>query len=235
MITNILAVRGYKRGYLAKSDSAMIQPIFATANLAVRRKTLDEAGAFDINCKTGEDVDLSIRVAKTKWELFFEPKAIIRHKHRTNLSALLKQWFRYGKLHPYIFKKHTSKCIEIYYPNKNEIGWSSLQFSKILGLPVPLHILIFVTPFHIFNMLYLLIIFSIITKIYWLLMIFLVVWLFLRLYFSGNSSFRNKRNKFRIIFSILRYILNWTYVIGAFFGGLKIGVIYIEATREESP
>lgn len=230
MITNILLTKGYEKGYLPKVDSAMIQPTFATANLAIRKEALDEIGPFDINCKTGEDVDLCIRLAKTKWEIFFEPRAIIKHKHRTTLIGLLKQWYGYGKYHPYVFKKHTPKCIQIYYPSSKSIDWFSVRFLTIFGLPFPLYILVFVTEFHLFNIFSISIIFSIIMKLHWLLMVSLIGWLYFgKKYFFSNFSFR--KIKRWIIYSIVRYIVNWAYVIGAFLGGLKIGVIYIEASN----
>jgi len=238
MITNILLTKGYERGYLPKSDSAMIQPVFATANLAVRKKALDEVGLFDINCKTGEDVDLSIRLSKTKWELFFEPRAIIRHKHRTTLIELFKQWYGYGKYHPYIFKKHTLKCMKLYYSKGKDAGWSAVQLSSIFGLPFPMYILVFVRPFHIFNLFFILALLAIAIKSMWLLVVALggvmVVWLCC----SGRQFFKNvvlKRDLRWIVFSVLRYILNWAYVSGAFFAGLKVGMIYLDATREETP
>jgi GT2 family glycosyltransferase len=244
MITNILLTKGYMKGYLRKrkSDSEMIQPFFPTANLAIRKEALDEIGLFDTVCKTsGEDLDLCIRLAKTKWELFFEPRAIVQHKHRTTLFGLLKQWYGYGTYHPHIFKKHTPKCLEIVYPNHKNVlggGWSSLRISKIFGLSFPLHILVFVTPFHILNIFFILALFAVIIRSYGLLMAALGGWLLGWLYFSDKPFFQNvilKRNARWIIYSMLRYILNWAYVLGAFFAGLKIGIISLEVTREQTP
>ncbi len=238
MITNILLTKGYERGYLPKSDSAMIQPIFATANLAVRRKALDEIGPFDINCKTGEDIELGIRLSRTKWELFFEPRAVIKHKHRTSVGQLLRQWYGYGQYHPYIFKKHTSKCIKIYFPKNKEPGWSYLRFSRIFGLPVPFHVSIFIMPFHILNVFLALALFSAVLKLTWLSIFALAAWLASWLYFSGRDFFENvilKRNPRWVVYSALRYIVNWAYVCGAFIAGLRIGVIYLDVTRENTP
>jgi cellulose synthase/poly-beta-1,6-N-acetylglucosamine synthase-like glycosyltransferase len=235
MITNILLTKGYERGYLPKGESAMIQPIFATANLAIKREALDTIGLFDVNCKTGEDVDLSIRLSRTNLELFFEPRAIIRHKHRTTLPELLTQWYRYGKYHPYIFKKHSLRCIKIYYPNNRVTGWSSVQFSRIFGLPVPFHTLIFVTPFHLFNILLIPIAISIVFKLLWLAVLSLIAWSMVWLRFEGSSFIKKlyfaKLGR-RAVYFFLKYFQNWAYVIGAFLGGLSIGVIYIEATRQ---
>ena len=34
------------------------------------------------------------------------------------------------------------------------------------------------------------------------------------------------------MYSLIRYILNWVYVLGAFIAGLKIGIVYFDITRE---
>jgi cellulose synthase/poly-beta-1,6-N-acetylglucosamine synthase-like glycosyltransferase len=238
MITNILFTKGYDRGYLPKMDSAMIQPIFATANLAVRREAIREVGLFDTQFKTGEDVELGIRFAKTKWELFFEPRAIIHHKHRTTLSGLLRQWYKYGSYHPFIFKKHTPRSVKIYLPTRKSSGWSSIQCSSFLGLPLPMHALIFVTPFHILNVLFIAMLISLFTKTYTALIFLSSAWLLVWLFFCARLTFQSwavsKKSRW-IVYTLLRYLLNWTYVLGALWGGLKIGVLYVEATREQTP
>ena len=244
MITNVLLIRGIRdvlltkdnnKGYLPKCRSSVIQPIFATANMAIRKEVFGEIGLFDVNCRTGEDVDLSVRLSKTKWDLYFEPKAVVKHKHRSTLKELLKQWYGYGKNHPYIFKKHNDKCIKIYYltPNK-DMGWSSIHISRFLGLRVPLHTLIFITPFHMFNLFFALLAISFVLKLYWLAVILSmgVAYFGKRIFFSNLKT--GKKDK-EILYSLIRYIVNWTYVIGAFLGGLKKGVFYIEATREQIP
>jgi cellulose synthase/poly-beta-1,6-N-acetylglucosamine synthase-like glycosyltransferase len=241
MITNILLLtKGYNSGYLPKSDYPMVQPFFPAANIAIRKTVLDEIGLFDTACKTsGEDLDLCIRAAKTKWELFFEPRAIVSHKHRTTLRGLLKQWYGYGIYHAYVFKKHTPKCIQIHYrDDKSAVGWSSIRISRIFTLLFPVRILIFITPFHALNMFFILALFSLIIKSQALLMAASGGWIAGWLYFSDKSFFKNvvlKRNLRWIAYSMFRYVLNWTYVLGAFLSGLKIGVISIESTREHTP
>ena len=239
MITNILlTTKGYGKGYLRKSEaSAMIQPLFPAANLAIRKAALEEVGFFDTVCKTsGEDKDLCIRMLKTKWELFYEPRAVVRHKHRTSLKGLLKQWYGYGSFHPHIFKKHTPKCLEIVYRNnKSMLGWSSRRFYRIFGIPVPLRILIFITPFYILNAFLGLILVAFIIKSPLLFITSFLGGLGIWLCYSGKAFLRNFiiRKNFRwITYSLVRYLLNWAYVLGAFQAGLKIGVIHFDATRE---
>lgn len=241
MIRTQLLTKGCENGYLRKNDSAMIfHPVFPTANLAIRKETIREVGSFDTACKTsGEDVDLCIRTAKTKWELYFEPRAIVRHKHRTTFRGLIKQWYNYGTQHPPIFKKHTPKCMEIYYASrKNESGWVPIRFYKIFGVPLSVHILIFLTSFYIFNIFLFLMFFALAIKSVILGVVSLAGWLLGWLYFSWQKRFRNitaKRNPRWLIYMLIRYVLNWAYVLGSFFTGLKIGVLYFDVTREWSP
>jgi len=237
MIPNILAtLRGYGKGYVHKSDaSVMIQPMFPAANLAIRRSALDEVGPFDTLCRTsGEDNDLCIRMLRTRWELFYEERAVVRHKHRSSLKGLLKQWHGYGTFHPHIFKKHTPKCLEVVYHNdRSLLSWSSRRFHRILGIPVPFPMLVFITPFYVLH------------AFLGLLLLTLLmdgtsggdrlrggpgVWL----YYSAGPFLRNcigKRDLRWFPFAALRYLVNWVFVLSAFWAGVKIGVIYLGCTR----
>jgi GT2 family glycosyltransferase len=78
---------GYQKGYLPKNGAGAFHPFFATANAAFRKEAFIKIGGFDINCDTGEDIDLSIRVAKAGFELWFEPSAKITHFHRYTLKG----------------------------------------------------------------------------------------------------------------------------------------------------
>jgi len=240
MIPNILStstIKGYGNGYLIKSNkSAMIQPMFPAANMAIRKSALQEVGGFDTICKTsGEDNDICIRMLKSRWKLFYEPQATVKHKHRTSLKGLLKQWYGYGSFHPYIFKKHTPKCLEIVYPRDTDMNdWTSRRFDRILGIKVPLHIMIFVTPFYLFHAFLLLLILSLVIKSPLLLAISFLGGLGVWLFSSGKAFWRSViiKRKFRWIpYALIRYLLNGAFVFAAFKAGLKIGVIYFAVTR----
>lgn len=238
MIPNILAtLKGYGKGYVHKSDaSVMIQPMFPAANLAIRKAALDEVGPFDAVCRTsGEDNDLCIRMLRTRWELFYEERAAVKHKHRTSLRGLLKQWHGYGTFHPHIFKKHTPKCLEVVYHNdRSLLSWSSRRFHRILGIPVPFPMLIFVTPFYLLHAFLALLLFAALMG--WHLvaavaaLVGVVVWLF----YSAGPFLRNcvaKKDLRWFSFAALRYLVNWVFVLSALWAGLKIGVIYLGCTR----
>ncbi|HEY9886781.1 MAG TPA: glycosyltransferase [Candidatus Obscuribacterales bacterium] len=78
-------------------------PYGQTANLAVRRVALVNAGLFRPYLTTGGDADLCWRIQLSgDWRLHFAPAAIIRHRHRATLKELQSQWQRYGRSNAYL-------------------------------------------------------------------------------------------------------------------------------------
>jgi cellulose synthase/poly-beta-1,6-N-acetylglucosamine synthase-like glycosyltransferase len=78
-------------------------PYLVTANLAVRRKVLEEVGLFRPHLTTGGDADLCWRIQRNSdWQLYYAPQAIVLHRHRTSLIGLLKQFHRYGQAAQYL-------------------------------------------------------------------------------------------------------------------------------------
>ena len=78
-----------------------------TANLAVRRQSLLEAGLFRPYLTTGGDADLCWRILKqTNWQLKFAQDAVVQHRHRATLKELQSQWRRYGESNRYLHQLH---------------------------------------------------------------------------------------------------------------------------------
>ncbi|MDI6765238.1 MAG: glycosyltransferase [Bacteroidota bacterium] len=72
-------------------------PFAATANAAYRRIIFEEAGLFEDKFITGSDMEMSWRMqSKTHFSMGFTEKAIIFHKHRTNLKDFTFQRRRNG-------------------------------------------------------------------------------------------------------------------------------------------
>lgn len=88
-------------------------PFFATANVAFRRTAIDEAGGAFWHEPTGEDVDFSLRVQRKGYQLYFNPKAVVRHMHRVSLDSYLRQWYGYGFGHPLLIEKHAADMLEV--------------------------------------------------------------------------------------------------------------------------
>lgn len=78
-------------------------PYGQTANLAVRRAALEQAGLFRPYLTTGGDADLCWRIQLAgDWQVYFAESAIIRHRHRSTLPELRRQWQRYGRSNRYL-------------------------------------------------------------------------------------------------------------------------------------
>lgn len=72
-------------------------PHLYTANASYRRAVLDAMGGFNPHLLTGEDVDLAWRVQlQTGGTLAYAPDAIIRHRHRSSVKRLARQYRQYG-------------------------------------------------------------------------------------------------------------------------------------------
>ena len=85
-------------------------PFFITANVIYRTDILRRLGGFDNFFKTaGEDADLSWRIVEAGYRLKMAPRAVVYHKHRSNLKKLWGQMFSYGVGTTALFKKHHQK------------------------------------------------------------------------------------------------------------------------------
>jgi cellulose synthase/poly-beta-1,6-N-acetylglucosamine synthase-like glycosyltransferase len=222
---------GYQKGYLPKTGIGVFHPFFATANVAFRKEVLQRTGGFDLHCQTGEDIDLSIRVAKAGYELWFEPQAKITHFHRHTLKALLKQWFSYGYGHAYLFKKHSPKRRIQFYRYKAQGDHDNpFGIACILNIPFPFHGMIFLTSYHLMHvsLFATMILFSLSHPQWGIAALFLSllsgVWYF-------GIQFDTKRLFKSLSFSAIRYLADGAYVVGGVLGGIRVGAIYLEATR----
>jgi glycosyltransferase involved in cell wall biosynthesis len=70
--------------------------VAATGNLMVRRAAFDELGGFIEGIRSGGDVDFCLRLQAAGWALGFRPRALVLHRHRDSVPALLGTFARYG-------------------------------------------------------------------------------------------------------------------------------------------
>lgn len=189
---------------------------FVTANVAYRRKALDEAKARFWEHPTGEDIDLCIQIQNKDWRLYFAPQAKVDHMHRATLPALRKVWVTYGMAHPPLLKKHATNYIEII-----------LQIFKrplIIPIPSPIRGFIYLGNFHLMHIFGLLFIISLLATIsnphiFWLRIITLST-LILSLYFLFGFCrwclYMEPRRHF-ITWCRMKYLTNLSFIVG----GLK--------------
>ncbi|MGH2867588.1 MAG: glycosyltransferase family 2 protein, partial [Solirubrobacteraceae bacterium] len=94
-----LAARyGAARGFLGLGVhlSHPYLPRAAAANLLVRRRTFELVGGFYEGVRAAEDTDFSWRLQRAGWRLEARPQARVRHRYRTSLEALRRQWRGYA-------------------------------------------------------------------------------------------------------------------------------------------
>lgn len=73
------------------------RPYFATSNMAVRMSALKKCGLFDETLKSGGDAELCIRMIRSKKEIFYEPRAIVKNIYQDSLPAFIKKHYHYGR------------------------------------------------------------------------------------------------------------------------------------------
>ncbi len=82
-------------------------PYGQTANLAIRRTAFEQVGLFRPHLTTGGDADICWRIQqKTPYQLQFAATAIVKHRHRSSLDELRRQWYRYGRSNRYLHQLH---------------------------------------------------------------------------------------------------------------------------------
>ncbi len=85
-----------------------------TRNIAYRKKAILEAGGFDEELAAAEDIDLNWRISQRGYKLKYTPKAIVYHRPRHTLKALMAQIHRNGRGLAQLIKKGRSKAIKIH-------------------------------------------------------------------------------------------------------------------------
>lgn len=77
---------------LAHGDYAFAQ----TANAAVRRVALEQAGGFEEGVRSGGDADMCFRVRAAGWTLERRDEAAVTHRNRATIPRMLAQRARHG-------------------------------------------------------------------------------------------------------------------------------------------
>lgn len=95
----------------------LVEGGFPTANFAVRKEVLKQAGGFDENIQTyGEDHDLCMRIYGAGFCIKCLTNAIVQHVHRSTLTGMLRQAFNFGTVHPLMAGKFDSGVILVQGP-----------------------------------------------------------------------------------------------------------------------
>jgi hypothetical protein len=89
---------GAARGFLSQRAHLdhPYRPRAAAANLLVRRAAFESVGGFYEGVRAAEDTDFSWRIQQAGWRLDLRPGAFVRHRYRTSLGELRRQWRGYA-------------------------------------------------------------------------------------------------------------------------------------------
>jgi cellulose synthase/poly-beta-1,6-N-acetylglucosamine synthase-like glycosyltransferase len=108
-------------------------PYGQTANLAIRREAFQKVGLFRPYLTTGGDADICWRIQQqTDWQLTYAEKAVIYHRHRSNLKDLKSQLQRYGRSNRYLHELHG---VELMRPFTNQQLFMSLSRWLLKDIP----------------------------------------------------------------------------------------------------
>lgn len=225
--------RGYAPGKITINRGFAIHPFFTGANMAVRREVFRAIGGFDADFRSNEDLEFCIRAVKNGWKLYFEPKAIVTHKPPRRLKQIFCSWFNYGLYHAPLFRKHNNGKIEIYIYKSWKISSAVYPNFLIFMAKAPFNAVIFINSFHLMNMSLFLAIISGIMSYNEL------SWICLSLFFIFGLRYLwpriiTLRRPGLFFYLGINYLLNLSYTLGTFIGGLKNGMLYIEATVDEA-
>jgi O-antigen biosynthesis protein len=86
-------------------------------NMAFRKASLEEIGAFDTRFRVaGDDVDICWRLRQRGWSLGFSPAAVVWHHRRNSIRAYWKQQRGYGKAEALLKEKWPEKYNSVGHP-----------------------------------------------------------------------------------------------------------------------
>lgn len=160
-------------------------------------------GGFDTRFKTasGEDPELSYRIAKAGYKLVFNPKAYVYHPHPDSLKKYLKQKFYRAYWRVLMYKKHPDKMMKDSYT----------------GIEVPLSA-ISVFLFILFTFLSIfektLLIFSVLSVLF-----------FVMINADSISFMGRKERKMYLLAPLLIFLRTFVWIIGFGIGILKLRLL----------
>lgn len=84
--------------YRHKQHMPVYPKSFGSYNFSVRKKVFDEVGGFNQHYRTasGEDNDLSYKILKAGYRIYFANDARVQHHHTSSLKKYLREQFNHG-------------------------------------------------------------------------------------------------------------------------------------------
>jgi mycofactocin system glycosyltransferase len=107
-----------------------------TCNLLVRKDVFDMLNGFNDSMHLGEDVDFCWRMRKSGNFLVYVPTGAVAHKHRNEITKMLKRKYEYGTSEPDLYHRHQEKEKIFPAPVYASITFLILLTAAISGRPI---------------------------------------------------------------------------------------------------
>ena len=204
------------KGLLEWDKNKFLSGAIHTSNALFRKNAIRDVKGFDSDFRSGGDVHLCWQLQRAGYQIYFDPDAVVKHMHRTNLRGLMRQFFKYGVEQPRLLKKQP--------------GWFSYFKLKTYLFPpyefrckLPVRMLMTIDASNLFLLGLILTIVS-------------PLFLYLSLFFFPFIFFGTFRETFRIVkksgsfkwflfFPFFHLVRNFSFTIGRVLGGVKHRVL----------
>jgi cellulose synthase/poly-beta-1,6-N-acetylglucosamine synthase-like glycosyltransferase len=93
---NAIAAFGERIHDHRRAIEDLVPPYAITMNWSSRLSVLHEVGLFDPDLLRCQDVDLAYRLIQGGYRLVYEPNAVVYHRNRSSLPALMRQGYQHG-------------------------------------------------------------------------------------------------------------------------------------------
>jgi glycosyltransferase involved in cell wall biosynthesis len=126
---------------------------FGGYNFCVKKNVFEGVGGFNSGYlhASGEDNDLSYKITKSGWQIYFQRKALVDHYHPISVRRYLKEQFRHGFWRVKMYRDHPRMMRGdgyTYWKDAIEIPWVGcillgVIVSGVIGLRGPIYFLLF--------------------------------------------------------------------------------------------
>lgn len=199
---------------------------FSNNNLSIRRECALGVGGYDPDMRTSEDVEICFRVALSdRWVACREPGVVVRHKARRTLGGMVKQLWGWGINLGKAYRKTGRRGIYLYWvtPTEHAIA-GDLEIERF-----PVLVTGFFTVFHVAHLV------ALVAAV----LAVAGAWIFalaaagaatgLLLYAMRNVAGRGLGSWDTFRLGCLAYLANITFMLAAFLGSLRAGIVYVPA------
>lgn len=233
MLIDVL-IKSRKSGYLGRELPGSLT-FFPNNTLCLRRSILKGLGEYDPVCERSEDVEICARISRSEWLLFLCTDMLVLHRARATFRETLAQWWGYGRYVPYIFHKYNQGQCEVHLfrpllDSSNFFG-PGLKYRTIFYCAnTPITVCIFITPFIIFH--FFLLVSIVAHYFFWLPLshLFDLITLTCLVWYCKLDLTRAPLNFLTIQVALVRYLVNWAFVLSHFIHGLRYSTLYIPQT-----